>query len=578
MSVTPRRALLATYLRPEWPRATLLGLLLLVGIALQLANPQIIRAFIDRARSGDPPETLIWIALLFLGVAVVTQAASVAEAYVAEDVAWRTTNALRADLTRHVLDLDGPFHTEHTPGELMERVDGDVSAIAGFFSRFVFEVLGNAMFLVGVLALIYAEDARIGALLTGFALAAVLFMTRAGAPVAARARAAREASADLSSYLEERLTGLPDLKANGADAYALRGLHQRLGERFRRARSAAMAGSLFNGTVDVIFALATGAALLLSSQLHFAGALTLGTIYLIFRYTGMLQQPIQRLTRQMDQLQQATGGMVRVGELLATAPRVVNAGAGGLPDGPLEVELDEVSFAYGSEPVLRGVSLRVAAGKVLGLLGRTGSGKTTISRLLFRMHDPTAGAVRLAGADIRGVRLDALRERVGLVTQDVQLIGATLRDNVTLFDRSVPDSRIREVFAELGLRRWLAGLPDELDTRLAPGERGLSAGEAQLVALARVFLKDPGLVVLDEASSRLDPVTERLLEDAITLLLRGRTGIVIAHRLTTVQRADLIAVLEDGCVAELGRREELEREPSSRFARALRAGAAEVLA
>jgi ATP-binding cassette subfamily B protein len=264
--------------------------------------------------------------------------------------------------------------------------------------------------------------------------------------------------------------------------------------------------------------------------------------------------------------------------LLATESRVVDGPGATLPGGALSVELDRVSFAYDAELVLRDVSFRLGPGEVLGLLGRTGSGKTTISRLLFRLHDPTAGAVRLGGADIRAARLDALRDRIGLVTQDVQLFQGTLRDNVALFDRTVPDARLIEVFAELELDGWLRALPAGLDTPLGAGGRGLSAGEAQLVALARVFLKDPGLVVLDEASSRLDPATERLLERAVTRLLDGRTGVVIAHRLATVERADRVLILEDGRVAELGRPADLAADPESRFARLLRAGMTEALA
>jgi len=578
MSFRPGRALLATYLRPEWPRALLLGVSLLAGIGLQLANPQVTRLFIDRAQSGEPLDRLVWIAVLFLGLALLTQAATIGETYVAEDLGWRTTNALRADLTGHVLGLDASFHGEHTPGELIERIDGDVSAIAGFFSRFVVEVLGNAIFLLGVLVLLYREDWHVGVLLALFAAVALLFITRGGGIVGVRARAAREAAAELSSYLEERLIGLADLKTSGADAHAMRGLHARLGARFRRARASAMAGAVFNGTIQVLFAVGAGAALLWSAGLHEAGAMTLGTVYLVFRYTGMLQQPLERLTRQMNAFQQATGGIVRVRELLATRAHVTDGAGAALPRGALSVELDGVSFTYGSEPVLHRVSCRAEPGEVLGLLGRTGSGKTTISRLLFRLYDPTVGVVRLGGADIRSLPRAILRERVGLVTQDVQLFGGTLRDNVALFDRDVPDTRHSAVFAELGLEEWLRMLPGGLDTWLGPGGRELSAGEAQLVALARVFLKDPGLVVLDEASSRLDPATQRLLERALTRLLDGRTGVVIAHRLETVERADRVLILEDGEVAELGRRDALARDPTSRFARLLRAGLTEALA
>jgi ATP-binding cassette, subfamily B, bacterial len=572
------RALLAEYLRPEWPRAVLVGLLLLAGIGLQLANPQIVKTFIDHAQAGAPLQRLAWIALLFLAVALLTQAATVAEIAIAEELGWRTTNALRADLTRHVLELDSHFHAQHSPGELIERIDGDVSAIADFFARFVVQVIGSGVFLLGVLGLLYLADWRVGAMLTLFALLALLFMSRGGGFVALRAGAARRAAADLSGYVEERLAGLPDLKANGADAYVMRRLHQRLAARFHRARETAMAGSIFNGAISVIFALGTGAALAVSVVLHQQGAMTIGTIYVVFRYTGMLRLPLERLTVQMNALQQATGGIVRVRDLFDTKARVVDGEGAPVPEGALSIIVDSVSFAYETMPILQDVSFRVEPGDVLGLLGRTGSGKTTISRLLFRLHDPAAGTVRLGGVDIKEAHIDAVRRRVGLVTQDVQLFQGTLRDNVSLFDPSVADARLGVVFEELELGEWLRALPDGLDTPLGVQGRGVSAGEAQLIALARVFLKNPGLVVLDEASSRLDPVTERLLERAVTRLLQGRTGVIIAHRPATVERADKILILEGGRVVEFGPRTALAADPDSRFARLKRAGMAEALA
>ncbi len=571
------RALLARYLRPQWPRAVLLGLLLFAGIGSQLANPQIAKTFIDRAQAGEPFERLVRIALVFLGVALLTQVATVLETYIADDLGWRTTNVLRADLTRHVLSLDGAFHSEHGAGELIERIDGDVSAIANFFSRFVVHVLGNAVFLVGMLVLLLVEDLRIGAVLTVFVLGAFVYMTRGGGFVGRRARETRRAAAELSSFLEERLGGLTDLKSSGADAYVMRRLHERLGERYRCIAASAMAGSLFNGTIGLFFVLGTGAVLALSAALYGLGAISLGGVYLVFRYAAMMRLPLDRLQRQMNSFQQATGGIVRVRELFATYPRVIDGAGATFANGALSVELDDVSFAYADEPVLRGVSFRIEPGEVLGMLGRTGSGKTTMSRLLFRLHDPVAGVVRLDGTDIRDAKLRVLRSRIALVTQDVRLFASTLRDNVGLFDDAVSDDTLCDVFAQLGLDDWLGALPSGLDTELGPRARGLSAGEAQLVALARVFLKDPGLVVLDEASSRLDPATQALLERAVSRLLAGRTGVVIAHRLATVERADRILILEDGAVAELGGRGELAADPDSRFSRLLRAGMAEVL-
>jgi ABC-type multidrug transport system fused ATPase/permease subunit len=238
-----------------------------------------------------------------------------------------------------------------------------------------------------------------------------------------------------------------------------------------------------------------------------------------------------------------------------------------LPAGALRVELDDVTLAYGQDrPALRGVTLSLAPGRTIGVVGRTGSGKTTLGRLLLRFWDPTAGVVRLGDVDVRQVSAADLRQRVAVVTQDVELLRASVRENLTLLG-AVPadDARIRSVLRELGLGPWLDGLPEGLDTELA-GATGLSAGEAQLLAFARAFLIEPGLVVLDEASSRLDPETEIKVAAATERLLAGRTGVVIAHRLSTLDRVDEIAVVEAGRVVEHGPRQRLAADPTSRYA------------
>jgi ABC-type multidrug transport system fused ATPase/permease subunit len=228
--------------------------------------------------------------------------------------------------------------------------------------------------------------------------------------------------------------------------------------------------------------------------------------------------------------------------------------------------------------VLDDISFSLTPGMKLGLLGRTGSGKTTLTRLLFRFYDPAQGTIRLDDRPLPELSVAALRRSVGLVTQEIQLFHASVRDNLTLFDPTVPDELILQTLQTLGLWDWYQTLPHGLDTKLAPGGSGLSAGQAQLLAFVRVFLKNPGLVILDEASSRLDPATERLLEQAVNRLLEGRTAIIIAHRLATVQRVDQIMILQNGQCLEYGRREELARDIDSHFAGLLQTGLEEALA
>jgi ATP-binding cassette subfamily B protein len=570
--------LLLVYLRPQWRKAALLAVLLLVSIGLQLVNPQVMRTFIDAAASGADARALAVTAGLFLALALAQQALSVVSTYLGEDVGWTTTNDLRRDLALHCLRLDVSFHNQRTPGEMIERIDGDVTALASFFSQLVIRVLGSGVLLVGALVMLAREDWRVGLGLTLFAIVVVGLLGRFRDVAVHALTAEREQHARLYGFVEERLAGLDDVRASGAGGHVMRRLHVILRGLYHRTRRAWMMRSLLEVGTSGMFALGAVLALAMGTYLFYLGSITLGTVYLFFQYTEMLRNPIEALTREMQELQRATAGIVRIRELLSLRSELRDGPGTVLPTGALSVELDHVSFGYGdATPVLRDVSFRLEAGRVLGVVGRTGSGKTTLTRLLFRLYDPSGGALRLGGADLREMRLADLRRHVGLVTQEVQLFQASVRDNLTFFDPAADDARIKTLLAELGLGDWLAGLPAGLDSELGAAGAGLSAGEGQLLAVARAFLTDPGLVILDEPSSRLDPETERQIERAVARLIRGRTAIVIAHRLATVERADDVLVMGDGQVREFGPRDRLAADPRSRFAELLRAGATEVL-
>ncbi len=564
-------SLLATYLRPQWGRTTLMALLLLADVGLQLLSPQIVRYFIDTALSGGASLTLIYASLFFIVVTIIGQVVSIAAIYLSENVAWTATNELRADLVAHCLALDMAFHKEHPAGELIERIDGDVDALSNFFSKFVINLLGSALMVVGVLILFFQISWLVGVVMTVFSALVFAFLTVMGRRATPLWKALRQTSADFSSFLGEHLIGTEDIRANGAtNAIMLR--FYRLIRRWQSANSKAEFITYFTGsTLLFLFIVGSALVLALGAYLWSIGVATVGTVYVMFRYTDNLADPLDQIQLQLQDLQQATACIQRIEELLHAQPTIVDGEEQAqLPQGALSVECCDGTFGYNAdEPILHALNFRVSAGKLLGIVGRTGSGKTTIARLLFRLYDPQSGEICIGGVPIRTTSLQQLGQRIGMVTQDVQLFQASVRDNLTFFDTSFRDEHIIEALHDLGLSAWYSALPNGLDTELGANGEGLSAGQAQLLAFSRVLLKNPGLVILDEASSRLDPATEYLIERATRKLFTQRTGVIIAHRLSTLQHVDDILVLENGRIREYGSREELANDPNSHFAHLL---------
>lgn len=573
ISLREYSGLLKTYLMPQRKRAIWLAVVILASIGLQIVAPQILRYFIDAVKEKSPMGTLTALAIAFLAVGVVNQVLSILSTWQGAYVGWSATNLLRTDLARHSLRLEMNFHNERTPGELIERIDGDITSLANFFSQFVIRVVGAALLILGVIVVLFLENWLMGLAVTTYALVTIVVLLRMKNIAIEATERERETNAVLYGFLEERLAGIEDIRANGGGPYALRRFYGILRKILQTGRRAWMRRSTFWFVLITLFSVGDIIALGLGSELLTSGAITTGMVFLFYQYAQTMWDMVDRIIQQMQDLQKAGAAIERVGNLMGIKPQMVEGTLKTMPSGPLSVEFDRVSFSYNNrDKILNDVSFRLEPGTTLGLLGRTGSGKTTLTRLLFRLYDVTEGSITIGGVDPRNVESGVLREHVAMVTQEVQLFHASVRDNLTFFNREIPDTRIIDVIEELGLRSWLDGLPNGLDTELSAGGNGLSAGEAQLLAFTRVFLRDPGLIVLDEPSSRLDPATEQLLEDAMARLLKDRTAIIIAHRLATVQRADEIMILEDGHLLEHGPRADLANDPRSRFSRLLRKG------
>lgn len=644
--------LLFQYLRPQWLSALLLAVLLFGNIALQLISPQIIRNFIDSALAGAAMVVLTRLALWFMSLALIQQIVSVVARYLSENIAWKATNTLRNDLADHCLHLDLSFHNAHTPGEMIERLDGDVTALSNFFSQFLIYIASSIVLLVGIMALLFREDWRAGLAISIFSIIALAVMGRFRDIAVPHWKAERQASADLFGFLEERLGGTEDIRSNGAESYVMRRFYELMRLLMKRSLKASMKFNILFTAAFLLFAAGNATSFAISAVLYQRALISIGTVYLIFFYTNMLDHPINTLVHEVQDLQKAGAGITRIQELLGIHSKIQEktpladlilpngnalavvfqnvtfgyddnlskngkngsskSGSNGnalsvFPAAEVVTEPDKITSQPGSndhpkadqagpaqpggeaseqpkEIVLKDISFRLQPGTVLGLLGRTGSGKTTLTRLLFRFYDPDQGRIQVGPTDnaddlvdLRYLPRSLLRSQVGMVTQNIQLFNASVRDNLTFFDRSISDRKILDVIEALGLGEWFKKLSRGLDTVLDSNGSGLSAGEAQLLAFMRIFLRDPGLVVLDEASSRLDPATEALIERAVERLVQNRTAIIIAHRLGTVQRADEIMVLENGQVLEHGEREQLAADPESRFYSLLQTGMEEVL-
>ena len=565
MGSTLRRGLA---LSPEFRRG-LLGtvLLALVATAGKVVVPVAVQQTMDSGLggAGGPDLGYVRTAVLVCAAAVlVTAVASYlmnVRLYVSSEAGLAT---LRTRAFRHVHDLSVLTQNNERRGTLVSRVTTDVDQISTFMQSggIQFLVSAGQLLVALVLMAVYSWQLTIVVLVCFVPLGfAVRYFQRW---VSAAYRTVREKVGDMLGGIGEAVVGAAVIRAHGIEDRTARRVDEAVdGFKDAQTRAQKLVAWTFS-TSELVAAVANAGVVAVGVWLGIAGEISAGRLVAFLFLVTLFIAPLQTATEVLNQAQNAIAGWRRVLAVLDTEPDVPDPGEDGvtLPRGPVEVRFDDVAFAYpGGPTVLRDVDLAIPPGRRIAVVGETGSGKTTFAKLLTRLMDPVSGRVLIDGADLREVRGASLRERVVMVPQDGFLFDGTLADNIRYGRPGASDADVRAALEDLGLSDWVAALPAGTDT--AVGQRGesLSAGERQLVALARAYLADPDLLVMDEATSAVDPATEVRLQRALDGITRGRTAISIAHRMSTAEAADEVLVFDAGRIVQRGPHAELVAVP-----------------
>jgi ATP-binding cassette, subfamily B, bacterial len=551
-----RRGLAATPELREGIRLTV-ALALVAGVG-RMVSPVLVQQTLDHHLSGGLGG-VIPLAAGGAVVVVVTALAARATGRRLAVAAERGLAALRTRTFRHIHALSIAHHHEERRGTLVSRVVSDVETLSDFFRWGGINFIIDGSLMLVALATMAVYDWRLTLVALGVMLPIVPLL-RAMQRLLVRAwDAVRTRVGELLAAMSESIMGAAVIRAYQSQDASQRRVAVANERRARAEIRAGVIGALLFPISDLFSALAIAVALVVGMALGPGAGMSTGKLVAFAFLVSIFLEPVANLTELLDYTQQALAGWRRVLDVLATPIEVREPDPGlELPRGALQVELDHVWFAYhGAPPVLRDIRCTIPAGTRVAVVGATGSGKTTMAKLLIRLADPTSGSIRVGGLDLRRVATASLRSSMVLVPQDGFLFDTTVAANVRLGRPEASDAEVRAAIDDLGLGPWVDSLPEGLHT--AVGQRGerLSVGERQLVALARGYLADPGCLILDEATSAVDPATEVRLRNAIERLTAGRTAITVAHRLAAAEHADLVLVMRDGRLVEQGSHAEL---------------------
>lgn len=549
----------ALHLRPFRGQIALAAGAVVLSTLATLVGPALVGYAVDRIDSEGDRGALVAASLAFLGVALVRPLLERAQILLSARAGERFLASLRAAAFDRLQALSLGFFEGERAGVLVSRLTADVQTLTTFVRQVFVEVASSILLLVVTVGVLFVLSAPLAALTVAVVAPIMLASSTRFHRLSRPAYLAiRDRVAETLASLQEGLGGVRVIQSFGRERWVFGRFRERSRSQVTAWRHASLVNIAFFPTIVAAQVMATAVVLVAGGVLLGRGSISIGVVVAFVLYLTNLFDPLARLSEWFGELQSGRAALAKIVGLIETEAGVaeredaVEAPAAG------ELRADGISFAYEQgTAVVRDVSLAVAAGERLALVGPTGAGKSTLAKLLVRLYDPDGGVVSFAGQDVRDLRLASFRRRVVLVPQEGHLFSGTIADNIRLARPDASDEEVAGALARIGaLSRFLA-FPDGLATEVHSRGVRLSAGERQLVSLARVELVDPAVVVLDEATSAMDPGTERAVERAITAVAVGRTVITIAHRLSTARRADRIAVLRDARLVELGTHDEL---------------------